>query len=134
MDKKYMIAPGKSISTRVGIVSEYQEVTPKRVGGQTLFEKMIEAGTIIPAGPVPEKSFTIDLRREPRRQQPPRGILREPAKAKAVSVEVIEPEVIEAGEPDMPDKPKAGRPRKKRLFGGDDEPVETEAAPETVEE
>lgn len=130
MEKKYMVARGKSISTRVGIVSEYQEITPKKVGGQTIFEKLIEAGSIVPAGPVPEKTMTLDLRREPRRQKPARGILREPASARPVSVEVIEPEVVEAGEPEMPDKPKQGRQRKKRLFGGDDdEPAEAESEP-----
>ena len=121
MDKKYMIAPGKSISTRVGIVSEYQEITAKKIGSQTIFEKLIEAGAIVPAAPVPEQTATFDLRRSPAKPVLPHSVLPSPAVARPVSVEVIEPEAAE----EVADPPKVGRPRKKNLFADEAEIVES---------
>lgn len=110
---KYMIAPGKSFTTlKSGIVSEYQEVTPKRIGSQSLFESLLKQGAIVEFSNRPEVVHSVDFRipRKTKEQFPDRK-LSAPAVAEVKKVEVIEP---------IKKKEKEEKP-KKELFGCDDD-------------
>jgi len=113
---EYMVASGKSILTKAGQVNEYQAITAKMIGSASIFDGLIKIGTIVEKGTSePTRVHRVDLRPV--------------AKASVKSVEVIEPEVIEVGKPDMPDeKPK--RKYTKKLSFGAEKKEETEEVEE----
>jgi hypothetical protein len=88
---KYMIAPGKSFTTpHCGIVSEYQEVTPKKIG--SMFDALVKSGAIVELSSRPQVVHSINLRSE-RYKHVDTGnrTLNAPAVAEVKKVEVIEP-------------------------------------------
>jgi hypothetical protein len=88
---KYMIAPGKSFTTpHCGIVSEYQEVTPKKIG--SMFDALVKSGAIVELSSRPQVVHSINLRPE-RYKHVDTGnrTLNAPAVAEVKKVEVIEP-------------------------------------------
>jgi hypothetical protein len=88
---KYMIAPGKTFTTpHCGIVSEYQEVTPKKIG--SMFDALVKSGAIVEMKSRPEVIHSVNLRPE-RYKHVDTGnrTLNAPAVAEVKKVEVIEP-------------------------------------------
>jgi len=87
---KYMIAPGKSFTTpNCGVVSEYQEVTPKKIG--SMFDSLKKAGAIVEMSERPEVVHSVNLRKPRYKEQFPDRKLQAPAVAEVRKVEVIEP-------------------------------------------
>lgn len=129
---RYMIAPGKSFTTlKAGVVSEYQEVTPKKIGSASLFADLVKSGAIVEYQPKPDFQQVVVLRTKPMRPTSDRK-LDAPAVAEVKKVEVIEPikkkviipepiiekaEVIEESEPES----KRKYERKKNLFESESE-------------
>ena len=66
MEKKYMVAAGKSISSRAGIIGEFQPISIKQLGSPAIFEALIKAGCIVDNAPAPERRMTVDLRKPPK--------------------------------------------------------------------
>lgn len=90
---RYMIAPGKSFTTlKAGVVTEYQEVTPKKIGSASLFADLVKSGAIVELSSKPEVVNSINLRPQ-RYKHVDTGDrkLDTPAVAEVKKVEVIEP-------------------------------------------
>ena len=86
---KYMIAPGKSFTTpNCGVVSEYQEVTPKKIG--SMFDMLLKSGAIVELSARPDVVHSVNLRPKVKEQFPDRR-LQAPSVAEVRKVEVIEP-------------------------------------------
>lgn len=43
---RYMVAPGKSVTTKTGTISEFRTIAPRDVGSKAIFDAMIRCGTI----------------------------------------------------------------------------------------
>lgn len=135
---RYMIAPGKSFTTlKAGVVSEYQEVTPKKIGSASLFADLVKSGAIVELSSKPEIVNSINLRPQ-RYKHVDTGDrkLDAPAVAEVKKVEVIEPikkkvitpepiieksEVIEESKEESETETKRKYERKKNLFESESE-------------
>lgn len=87
---KYMVAPGKALTTRSGIIGEFQEIDAKKIGDAGIFNALIKCGSICELIPKPEfsKSRMIDLRYKAKYNQ---NIVDKPARADVTGIEIIEP-------------------------------------------
>ena len=118
---RYMIAPGKSFTTpNCGIMSEYQEVTSKKIG--SMFDALVKSGAIVELKSRPEVDFSLNLRVEKRVPAYSTGdrTLNAPAVAEVKKVEVIEPikkkDVIKKKEVVIEDEPEEIKFDEKELF------------------
>lgn len=87
---KYMVAPGKALTTRAGIIGEFQEIDVKKIGDAGIFNALIRCGSICEFIPKPEfsKSRMIDLRYKAKYNQ---NVIEKPARADVTGIEIIEP-------------------------------------------
>ncbi|NCB47874.1 hypothetical protein EOM81_12785 [bacterium] len=90
-DKKYMVAAGKSITSKKGVIGEYNEISVKTLGSASIFEQLKKAGAIVELSARPEKVNTVNLRPNKPVIKTNDRTLPEPAKAEVKKVEVIEP-------------------------------------------
>ena len=86
---KYMVAPGKALTTRAGIIGEFQEIDARKIGDAGIFNALIKHGSICELIPKPKfnKSRMIDLRYQAKYNQ---KIVDKPARADVTGIEIIE--------------------------------------------
>lgn len=123
---KYMVAPGKALTTRVGIIGEFQEIDARKIGDAGIFNALVKCGSICEYFDKSEysKSQMIDLRYQAKYNQ---NIVSEPVRADVKGIEIIEPkaeikrkavdetpgEESQENIPETQDKPKRKYTRKK---------------------
>lgn len=123
---KYMIAPGKSITSQKGVKSQYEEVSVKTFGSASIFEALIKQGAIIELEPRPDYQQVVSLRAN-KPEKPITGDRRlpSPAVAEVRKVEVIEPiKKKEIEEVEEVTEEKRKYERKKNLFESEEKKAE----------
>jgi hypothetical protein len=154
---KYMIAPGKAITTARGVVSEYQTIEYKDIKSVSIWNSLLRSKTIVEkvVKPVFDRNRSIELRVNSARQ---RSVTGSPARADVTDIKVItaqadkaiedfkkaenpDENLVEKPEENLPvfDEIKPKRTRKKKEAEEIEEPAEetetlTEESDETADD
>lgn len=120
---RYMVAAGKSITSKKGVIGEYCEISIKALGSSSIFNELIKQGAIVEYSEKPVVIHSVNLRPNRYKYSGNKDrVLNDTAKAEVKKVEVIEPIKKKEFQEEQPEKRKYEK--KKNLFEGDEPEIE----------
>jgi len=89
---RYIVAPGRSVTTRKGPVRQNSPITAKMLGSKSVFDALVNSGVIVEIGkaPVLDRTIRVNLHRHEGRTKKQVGTPIDVAKANIKNIEIIE--------------------------------------------